>query len=135
MPKKRGPKNISRERIIEALQKHRGWITYAAAELECTQANISIRLKTDKILREAYEKIKERNLDFVEKALFIKIANGDTGAIIFYLKCQGKHRGYVEKEKESILIQNTINTAKKKIKGGMSAEEASKLYIETLNNR
>lgn len=124
---------VTRDEIIEALEKHRGWITYAAADLNCTQANISQWIKRDEVLREKWMQIKEFNLDFVEKALFIKIAQGDTSAIIFYLKCQGKHRGYIEKEKV-VINNNIVNQTKEEIKAAMSPKDASNLYANMIGN-
>ncbi len=47
--------------------------------------------------KDKVEDIKEEQLDFVEDALMNKIKEGDTTSIIFYLKTQGKGRGYNEK--------------------------------------
>jgi hypothetical protein len=44
-------------------------------------------------LREA----RERVLDEAELALFDAIQRGEGWAIVFYLKCHGKDRGYVER--------------------------------------
>lgn len=42
----------------------------------------------------------ERRIDFVESKLMQKINSGDTIAMIFFLKTQAKHRGYIEKDEK-----------------------------------
>lgn len=43
------------------------------------------------------EDINESLIDLVESSLLNKIQEGDTTAIIFFLKCRAKDRGYIEK--------------------------------------
>jgi len=48
-------------------------------------------------LAEVIEEAVELNLDTAESQLMTLIANGNLGAVIFYLKTKGKARGYVER--------------------------------------
>jgi len=47
--------------------------------------------------RQRVEDIRDAQIDLVEDMLMQKIKEGDTTSIIFYLKTQGKNRGYNEK--------------------------------------
>ena len=65
-------------------------------------------LKNDPDFKREIKDIKFELLDFVENALFKKIAEGDTGSIIFYLKTKGRSRGYVE-SKDVRIQQISVN--------------------------
>jgi hypothetical protein len=47
---------------------------------------------------EVMKQCDEEALDFAENKLMENINKNDTTSLIFYLKCKGKHRGYVEKQ-------------------------------------
>ena len=53
-----------------------------------------------KLLRQDFEEYREALLDEAEMCLRAKIRRGDTSAMIFFLKCVGKQRGYIEYEKQ-----------------------------------
>jgi len=55
-------------------------------------------------LKAEMDNIKESMLDFAESKLAELIAAGDKTAIIFFLKCQGKKRGYVERQETEIAV-------------------------------
>lgn len=105
VPSKKGKKQKGRgyltiSQIEEALRQTGGFITYAAKKLNCTHQNVRKRIDTSPYLQEVQRSIHESFLDLTEHALIQKIRDEDLGAIIFYLKCQGKKRGYVEKPKD-----------------------------------
>ena len=52
-------------------------------------------------VKDAVQEAKESMLDFTEGKLFEKISKGDTTCIIFFLKTQGKGKGYVERQEIS----------------------------------
>jgi len=55
-------------------------------------------------LKAEMDNVKESLLDFAESKLAELIAQGDKTAIIFFLKCQGKKRGYIERQETEITV-------------------------------
>lgn len=58
--------------------------------------------KIDRIFREVREEV----LDLAEMKLLEAIRRGRTAEIIFFLKCHGKARGYVERTEVSVPVQS-----------------------------
>lgn len=54
---------------------------------------------SDEKFKEACDIIGEETIDIAESALMKQIQDGNTTAIIFYLKTKGKERGYVESKR------------------------------------
>ena len=97
----RVPRNdtvITDEVLLETLKKHRGIAKDAAHELRMSRSTLYKHLKRNPYLKDALNDIREDALDYVESKLFELIDKGHPSAIIFCLKCQGKHRGYVERQ-------------------------------------
>ncbi len=86
------------EQIEEALKNSKGLISLAAVELGCVFATVTNYIKRYKTLQKSLEEINETNLDFCESKLLQQINEGNTTAIIFYLKFKGKRRGYCERQ-------------------------------------
>ena len=59
---------------------------------------MSGRIKRSPELREVAEQAAETLTDLAEQELYKLIKQGDKPAIIFYLKCKGKDRGYIERQ-------------------------------------
>jgi hypothetical protein len=91
-------KKIPIAAISEALEAAGGWMSQAAKMLKVSPATITRAVQGSKRLQEQLDSIKTRYLDIAETELLKKVKNGDLGAICFYLKCQGKDRGYIEKQ-------------------------------------
>ena len=110
-PKKRGRKYFATDaEIAAALMQTHGIIATAAVLLSKEKSKkigltvsisrqaISERIRKSEALTRSYDETVESALDFVEYKLFQKINEGDMTAIIFFLKCKGKKRGYVERQ-------------------------------------
>lgn len=97
---------LTLEQIEKALIASNGIQARAAARLNVTRAAISLRVKRSKRLQKVIEDTREVMLDISESVLFNKIIEEkNLGAVIFYLKCMGKNRGYVERKQ----IESDVN--------------------------
>lgn len=61
--------------------------------------------ENDAKFHQAVDDLENVRLDFAEDALNLKMQQGDTTAIIFFLKTKGKHRGYVERVENAVSVQ------------------------------
>ena len=68
----------------------------------CQAMKISRRTYYYWLKKEAFAEIvfnqKEELIDYVESKLIANIKHGERASIMFFLKTQAKHRGYVEKQ-------------------------------------
>lgn len=85
-------------RIIKALKETNGLLTMAAAKSGIGYRTVCRYVAEFPSVREAAQDAKESMLDFAEGKLYTKIKAGDNIAILFYLKTQGKARGYIERQ-------------------------------------
>ena len=101
LPKKPDPPRsavgVSEEKIAEALEASCGIQTTAAKMIGLTQSGVSRRISTSPYLQQVIHEIREEILDICETELFKKIRSGNLTALIYYTKCFGKQRGYLEK--------------------------------------
>jgi len=95
--KQKGRGYLTIKQIETALRGTGGFVTYAAKKLNCSHQNITKRIKGSPYLTDILNEIRESYLDLTEHSLIKKIQDEDLGAIIFFLKCQGKNRGYIER--------------------------------------
>ena len=84
--------------MYEALKKTLGNVTLACEQVGIDRSTHYRWLKKYPTYKKMIDEIEDITLDFAENALFKQIKEGNTTAIIFYLKTKGKKRGYIEKQ-------------------------------------
>jgi hypothetical protein len=89
-------KGHAKRLLIEALEKHLGIVTQACRAVNVSRETFYKYCREDPEFQSKVEAIRELTLDFVESKLLTQIEAGNVTAAIFYLKTQGKRRGYVE---------------------------------------
>lgn len=82
--------------MVSAVMASRGNLTTAARMLGCSRTTVHDWVNRDELVKRAYKDIKEVSLDFTENKLLETIEDKNVTSIIFYLKTQGKHRGWNE---------------------------------------
>ena len=90
---------LSKEKVtfLKALENGMGIITNALEACNIPRAKYLLWYENDEEFSKLVSQVLEKQIDFVESKLLEKINNGDTQAILFYLKTKGKDRGYTEK--------------------------------------
>jgi hypothetical protein len=87
---------ITAEQTVKAIQGSGGFVTQIAKRLGCSPRHVYRLLDKYQTAKDALFDERESMLDMAEGEMYKKIKGGDTTMIIFYLKTQGKKRGYVE---------------------------------------
>lgn len=87
----------TQQQVADALQAAGGVQTEAAKILGCSKTTLNGYIRRYPALQDVMHQAKEEMIDLAESQLHSKIRTGNMTAIIFFLKCQAKHRGYVEK--------------------------------------
>ena len=90
----------SKEDFIDALREQCGIIGLACDAVGISRSTYYSWRRDDEKFREAADEVLESQLDFVENHLLNRIQNGDTTAMLFYLKTKGRSRGYGDKPVE-----------------------------------
>ena len=86
------------QKIIQAIKESQGLLTVAAQKSGYNYVTVWKYTRDFPSVRQAVEEAKERMIDFAESKLYQNIKDGDNTAIIFYLKTQAKHRGFIERQ-------------------------------------
>lgn len=88
---------LKADQVIKKITALNGNITSVATTLGVSRTTIYKMVEDYPTVRAALEEARETMLDNAESALYRNVIAGDNTAIIFFLKTQGKSRGYVER--------------------------------------
>ena len=83
--------------IEQAIKEKRGNLAAVGRHFGITRQAVHKRVKGNARLQKAYAEARETMLDNAETELYEQAVKGNTAALIFLLKTQGKGRGYIER--------------------------------------
>lgn len=86
----------NKKRVLDELEGQYGIVTTACRRANVGRTQFYHWVNTDPEFAAKVKDIKEQVIDFTENKLLKAIEEGNITAILFYLKTQGKRRGYVE---------------------------------------
>lgn len=89
--------DMQKKQLLEALEKSLGIVTTACKEVDISRQTFYNWYNSDEDFKKSVDDLHNVALDFAENALLTRIKEKSDTAIIFYLKTQGKKRGYIEK--------------------------------------
>jgi hypothetical protein len=93
---------LNTDTFLRVLADTMGNQALAAEKLGLTRQAVNLRIHKNKKIEKAYQQILERNIDFAESKLMMNIKEGKEASVFFYLKCQAKHRGYIERSEVGV---------------------------------
>ena len=98
-PKKRGGRHagFTQSQVAGALTAASGLVTSAAKRLGCNPKTLYRYIDRFPALKDVLREARESSIDLAESKLMEAIKAGNLTAIIFFLKTQGKSRGYTER--------------------------------------
>ena len=83
--------------VVDALKATQGLSALAAEKLGCTAQTIYNYAERYASVRDVLAHQREKRLDIAEGQLWRLVQDGNLGAIIFFLKTQGRARGFTER--------------------------------------
>lgn len=92
-----GKERYTADHVIQAIRDTKGMVSLAAKRLRCDVDTVHNYAKRYPTVKKAIQEEREAMTDIAELSLYNCIQKGEGWAVCFYLKTQGKGRGYVER--------------------------------------
>jgi hypothetical protein len=93
---------VNKREFLEALKRCAGNVSEAMRQVHISRTTHYEWLNTDPDYAAAVDAIKESLIDRAESALQTLITDGNVPAVLFFLKTQGKKRGYIERTETDV---------------------------------
>lgn len=120
--------------IKKALQDAKGFLTVAADSLGCTYITVLNYIDRFPELAEVRKEAREKMKDYAETTLLSKIEKGDVACLLFFLKCQAKERGYIERQELAGVPGSPLILIQEKELAEMTPELATQRYLELIKS-
>ncbi len=91
-------KKLSVDDLTAQLEKDKGNIAATARKFGVMRSTVYARISDSPVLQKVLTDARESMLDNAESVLYKKVLEGSTPELIFFLKTQGRNRGYVERQ-------------------------------------
>ncbi len=92
----------NKKEFLEALRRCSGNVSEAIRQVPITRPTHYNWLEADPEYAAAVDAIKESLIDRAEGVLHSLIGEGNVPAVLFFLKTQGKRRGYIERTETDV---------------------------------
>ena len=89
--------DILKKKLIKALEQSLGVVTTACKNVDVARSTFYDWYNAEEVFKKEVDGIGDIAIDFAESQLHKQIQDGNSTSTIFYLKCKGKKRGYVER--------------------------------------
>jgi AcrR family transcriptional regulator len=93
-----GNGKLKAEKVIPLIREHKGNMTMVAKALGVHRTTVWRFKNKHQTVADAFEEARETMIDNVESRLYASALKGEGWAVCFFLKTQGKGRGYVERQ-------------------------------------
>ena len=97
MPRNSNEPKFTQEEMAQALIEAGGVVLGAAIRLRCSTKTVHRYVAKYKKVAEARIEARDNTLDLAETQLIAAIGRGEAWAVCFFLKTQGKDRGWIER--------------------------------------
>lgn len=92
------PPKLTAEPTIAAIRDLHGNLSAVAKQLGVCRQTLYVFIDRHPSVQAVVAESRETMLDNAESALYRAVLGGEAWAVCFFLKCQGKSRGYVERQ-------------------------------------